>query len=105
MITDQIVYNRSEQMNKKQKAKVRLIDNLMMVASTIHPLTALPQVYIIYSGQNVEGVSLLSWLGFMVIGCVFLAYGIAHKLKPFIINQVIWFAIDLAVVIGIILFS
>lgn len=84
---------------------VKIIDRLMLVASTLHPLSALPQVYSIYSQQSAVGVSLITWLGFMIIGLVFLAYGIVHKLTPFILNQVIWFAVDFAVVIGILLFQ
>jgi len=84
---------------------VQIIDRLMLVASTLHPLSALPQVFSIYSQQSAVGVSLITWLGFMVIGLVFLAYGIVHRLTPFIVNQIIWFAVDFAVVIGILMFK
>lgn len=92
--------------NKKQrqKAYIRMLDNLMMIASVIHPLSALPQVYMIYATQNVEGISLSTWLGFMFLGFVFLAYGIVHKIRPFIVTQVIWFTVDLLIVVGILLY-
>lgn len=89
----------------KKNKQVKLIDRMMMVASIIHPLTTVPQVYEIYSSQNAAGVSLLTWLGFMVIGLIFLAYGITHRLTPFIVNQIIWFALDLIIIIGIILYG
>ena len=76
-----------------------------MVASIIHPLTTIPQVVTIYQTQNASGVSLITWLGFMVIGGIFLAYGIVHKLTPFIVNQVIWFILDLLIVVGVILYG
>lgn len=82
-----------------------VIDRAMMAASIIHPLTTIPQVYEIYHSQSAIGVSLFTWLGFMAIGCIFLAYGIAHRLTPFIINQIIWFALDLLIVVGILLYS
>lgn len=88
----------------KKKQQVKLIDRLMSGAAVIHPLTALPQVYSIYSTQNVEGVSLLTWLGFMTLGIIFLAYGLVHKIKPFIITQALWFIIDFLVVIGVVLY-
>lgn len=90
--------------SKKQKLYIRHIDRAMTTAGAIHPLTALPQIITIYASQNADGVSLVTWLGFMLIGSIFLTYGIAHNLRPFIINQVIWFVIDFAVVVGIILF-
>ena len=77
---------------------------MMAVVAVIHPLTATPQVYQIYSTQSVEGVSLLTWLGFMVLGAVFLAYGVVHKIKPFIVTQVLWFVIDFLIVAGILLY-
>lgn len=77
----------------------------MIVAAVLHPLTAIPQVYSIYSTHDVSGISLLTWLGFMLLGLVFLAYGILHKIKPFIVTQVLWFIVDFLIVIGVLLYS
>lgn len=82
-----------------------LVDKLMMVAATAHPLTALPQVIQIYSTQDVAGVSLQTWLGFMMIGSLYLYYGILHKLKPIILNQILWFIVDILVVAGVLIFG
>lgn len=91
--------------NIAKSPKTAVIDWLMTIASVIHPLTAIPQVYAIYTTQDVSGVSLWTWLGFSLIGLVFLAYGIVHKLVPFILNQILWFTIDFLVVLGVIIFS
>lgn len=93
-----------KQKNKYSKKTIALIDSLMGVVAVIHPLTATPQVYEIYSTQNVTGVSLLTWFGFMLLGFVFLAYGIVHNLKPIILTQTLWFAVDFAIVIGVLLY-
>ncbi|MGV9001839.1 MAG: PQ-loop domain-containing transporter [Candidatus Saccharimonadaceae bacterium] len=92
-------------MKKKQTKYATTVDELMTIASLIHPLTAIPQVYSIYSTQDVSGVSLWTWLGFMVIGSIFLLYAILHKLKPLIVNQTLWFIVDFMVVIGVMLFN
>lgn len=84
-----------------RKQEITIIDKLMSVAAVVHPLTALPQVYAIYSTRNVSGISLWTWTGFMTLGLIFLAYGVAHKIKPFIITQVLWFIVDFLVVIGV----
>lgn len=81
-----------------------MIDRSMNIVAIIHPLMAVPQVYQIYATQNVAGVSLLTWLGFMLMGGVFLAYGIVHNLRPIIMTQVLWFAVDFLVVVGILLY-
>ena len=88
-----------------QKKRMALVDKLMMVAATAHPLTALPQVIQIYSTQDVAGVSLQTWLGFMMIGSLYLYYGILHKLKPIILNQILWFIVDILVVAGVLIFG
>jgi uncharacterized protein with PQ loop repeat len=84
---------------------VHTVDQMMSAASIIHPLTAAPQVYKIYSTQVVDGISILTWLGFMTLGLIFLAYGILHRIKPFIVTQILWFIVDLLVVIGVIIYS
>jgi uncharacterized protein with PQ loop repeat len=89
-------------LNKKRETTV--VDHLMSVAAVIHPLTAIPQVYAIYSTHDVSGVSLLTWFGFMTLGLIFLLYGILHKIKPFIVNQVLWFILDFLVVIGVLIY-
>ena len=89
-------------LNKKQQ--IGIIDRLMSAAAVVHPLTALPQVYTIYVTQNVEGVSLPTWVGFMTLGLVFLAYGMVHKIRPLVVTQVLWFIIDFLIVVGVILY-
>lgn len=91
--------------NKRIPTKTTIIDTLVNVAAVIHPLSALPQVYTIYASQNVTGVSLWTWLGFMIIGFIFLAYGISHRLKPIIVTQVLWFIVDAMVIIGVLLYQ
>ena len=89
-------------LNKKRETAI--VDHLMSMAAVIHPLTAIPQVYAIYSTHDVSGVSLLTWFGFMTLGLIFLLYGILHKIKPFIVNQVLWFILDFLVVIGVLIY-
>ncbi len=89
----------------RKKRQITAVDRMMAVAAIIHPLTALPQVYKIYSTHNVTGISLWTWLGFMVLGTIFLLYGIVHKIKPFIMTQLLWFVIDFMIVIGVIIYN
>lgn len=92
---------------KRFAAKKRshaLIDRAMSLAAVVHPLTATPQVVQIYRTHDVHGVSLLTWLGFMCLGAIFLSYGLLHRIKPFIVTQVLWFIMDFLVVIGVLLY-
>ncbi len=77
----------------------------MSGAAVAHPLLAVPQVIQIYATQDVSGVSIWTWMGFMTLGVVFLAYGILHKIKPFIVTQILWFIIDFLIVFGVFLYN
>jgi uncharacterized protein with PQ loop repeat len=89
------------QTHKTLAKEAAVIDRLVNIAAVVHPLMAMPQVYDIYTSHDVEGVSLATWTGFMVVGFVFLAYGIAHRLRPIILTQILWFVVDLLVISGI----
>jgi uncharacterized protein with PQ loop repeat len=95
-------YHLQKYLNKKKGTAI--VDRLMSAAAVVHPLTATPQVYTIYSTHNASGVSLWTWFGFMTLGLIFLAYGILHKIKPFIVTQVLWFIVDFSIVVGVILY-
>lgn len=87
-----------------RKKEITVVDKLMGLAAVVHPLSAVPQVYQIYSTHNVAGISLLTWFSFMLLGLVFLFYGILHNIKPFIVTQVLWFIVDGLVVLGVLLY-
>jgi len=56
--------------------------------SVIGPFSAIPQVVEIWLGKNATGVSVTSWLLYIVLAIIWLFYGIVHKEKPIIINSV-----------------
>jgi len=90
---------------KISKQDRTLIDRTMLLASIIYPLMVLPQIYHIYTTKDASGVSLTTWVGFILFGTIFLLYGISHRLKPYIITQILWFTVDLLVIVGILLYS
>lgn len=88
-----------------KKQEITIVDRLMSIASVLHPLSAVPQIVKIYSEKSGAGVSLPTWAGFAVLGLIFLAYGIVHKLKPFIVMQILWLIVDVLVVVGVLIYS
>jgi uncharacterized protein with PQ loop repeat len=87
---------------KQNRTKV---DAAMSVAAVIHPLMAVPQIVQIYATKETAGLSLLTWTGWLVLGLVFLAYGLAHKLGPYILMQVLWVVVDILVIVGILIYG
>jgi uncharacterized protein with PQ loop repeat len=89
---------------KSPRRAARAIDDAMAAAAIVHPATAAPQVLKIYETHNAVGVAPLTWLSFMAIGTIFLAYGLLHKIKPMIVTQVLWFVMDAVILTGVVLY-
>jgi uncharacterized protein with PQ loop repeat len=94
-------------MLKKNKTETykKQIYMFTLIAGIVQPLITLPQIVTIYSNQSAEDVSLLTWIGYLFFGVTFLVYGLAFKLKPIWIGQIIWVVMQLVIVTGIILYQ
>lgn len=88
-----------------QKQNQTKIDSAMSVAAIIHPLMAVPQVVQIYVTEQAAGLSLFTWAAWLALGMVFLAYGLAHRLRPYILMQVLWVIVDVLVILGILIYG
>ncbi len=86
------------------KTKLSDFDKLAYLASFLYPLSGIYQVVDVFKG-NTSGVSIYSWFGFSIFAALFLVYGLKHKIVPMIISNIIWLAVDGAVVVGILINS
>lgn len=77
---------------------------LTLVAAVVQPIMTIPQVYKVYTTHDVSGLSLVTWLGYAIVGLVFLAYGIKYRLLPIALTQIIWFILQVSIVFGILLY-
>jgi uncharacterized protein with PQ loop repeat len=87
--------------NKNRKR----IENFALMAGIAQPLITLPQIIAIYGNQSAEDVSLLTWVGYLIFGIIFLIYGIVFNLKPIWAGQIIWVTMQLITVTGILIYS
>lgn len=90
---------------KKQNKETGLLYRLTLVAAVVQPLTTIPQVIQLYTSQDASGLSLFTWLGYALVGLIFLAYGIQYRLVPIALTQILWFTLQMSIVIGILIFS
>jgi len=95
----------TQKQKQPQTQDTSFLYRLTLIASVVQPLTTIPQVIKVYSSHDVSGLSLFTWLGYALIGLVFLAYGLKYNLKPIIITQIIWFILQMSIVIGILVYS
>lgn len=92
----------SSNVNGKDKS---FLYRLTLIAAIVQPLTTIPQVVKVYTTHNVSGLSLFTWLGYALIGLIFLAYGLKYKLLPIALAQVCWFIFQMSIVVGILIYS
>jgi len=83
-----------------KRRRLNYIDKIAMVAAFLYPLSSIPQIIEVFKGHT-DGVSLFTWLSYILFASLFLAYGTAHKIKPMIISNSIWILMDASVVAGI----
>lgn len=88
-----------------EKFWIALLDKLLMIVAIVSPLMSLPQAYNLYSSQSAGSLSLLSWSSWALFNIPWIIYGFVHKQKPIITMYILWFLMNMSIVIGIILYS
>lgn len=87
------------------KKEMKRVNRAAMIVGVLQPFTAVPQIWEIIRSGDADNVSLWAWLISALSGLVFLWYGIAHRLKPIIITQVLWFVLQMIVVVEILIYG
>lgn len=80
------------------------IDTLALIVSILQPLTTFPQIYIVYTSQDVSQISFFMWTAYNVASVILLIYGLKHKLTPIIWAQALWLLVQTLMMIAVLLF-
>lgn len=95
---------RSYHFHLTKKEEKRLINRVCAVFAVLMPLTALPQITLLYQTQDASGLSLLMWVLYC-IGCVpFLLFGIIYKHWQIIVLNVLWLVVQAVMIAGILMY-
>lgn len=86
---------------KMKKMEGKLVDDLALLAGIVGPLMATVQAWDIWVGQDASGVSLLTWMTFVMTSMIWLTYGIWHRLKLLIFTYTLWLAVNILIVVGL----
>lgn len=89
----------------KNKEHKYIIDRVVMITGLIGPIASIPQAVQVFSTQDAQGVSLITWSLFIVANGALLVYGLVHKLPPIIVSNICWEVIQVIIVIGILMYS
>ncbi|MFC1733386.1 SemiSWEET family sugar transporter [candidate division KSB1 bacterium] len=98
------VHEKLEPYPHPQKLK-RFMDKAIYVGGVLGPIMILPQIAKIWLDKNASGVSLISWIAFLIGAVFWLAYGILHKEKPIIFTYGIFIVMDAFVVLGTVMYA
>ena len=77
----------------------------MYFVSFAYPFTAIPQLDKVYITHDVSSLALSSWVLYVIFGSVFVVYAFSKRLKPLIIEGLLWLLIYLLMVIAILIFG
>lgn len=84
----------------KASEKFKLVDRFTYIVAVVEPVITLPQAYQIFSGRSAEGVSILTWVWYVLFTVIWLWYGIAHKDKIITLYSFLYAVTQLAVIVG-----
>ncbi len=80
------------------------LEKVLRGLSVFTMLMTVPQVLTIWIGHNAGGVSLISWVAYLLAACLWFVYGLQKNDKTIYLACVGWVLLDLAVVIGVIVY-
>ena len=78
---------------------------LLGAMSVFTMLMTIPQVLTIWIGQQAAGVSILSWSAYLASAILWFLFGMQKKDKNIYLPCVGWIVLDLAVIIGVIIYG
>jgi uncharacterized protein with PQ loop repeat len=78
------------------------LEKVLRALSVFTMLMTVPQVWTIWIGGSAAGVSLLSWVSYLIGACLWFVYGLQKRDKTIYLACVGWVLLDLAVVIGVV---
>lgn len=78
------------------------LETVLRTASVLTMLMTIPQVLAVWGGQNVGGVSLVSWTAYLISACLWLVHGLRKRDKTIYLACIGWILLDAAVVVGVI---
>lgn len=80
-------------------------DKVVYLASVGYPLTALPQIVKVFSRHSAHDLSLTSWVLYLVLESILLAYAIQKRLVPIIVQDGLWIVVYVILIVGILVYG
>ncbi len=78
------------------------LEKILRGLSIFTMLMTVPQVLTIWVERNAGGVSLVSWVSYLISACLWFVYGLQKRDKTIYLACVGWVLLDAAIVTGVI---
>ncbi len=98
------IHEKHEQYPNPDKYK-RSMDKLIYIIAILFPIMLIPQVLKIWIMKTAEGLSLITWISYVVFTIFWIIYGFLHKEKPIIITNLLFLVLHSLIMIGIIIYG
>jgi uncharacterized protein with PQ loop repeat len=82
-----------------------LFSRVLGAMSVFTLLMTAPQVWTIWVGQQVAGVSVVSWSAYLLSAVLWFWYGLQKRDKNIYLPCVGWVAMDAAVIVGAVIYA
>lgn len=86
-------------------APVSGLEKILRGLSVFTMLMTVPQVLAVWGDGGAGGVSLVSWVSYLVAACLWFVYGLQKRDKTIYLACVGWVVLDAAIVAGVIVNS
>jgi uncharacterized protein with PQ loop repeat len=87
---------------KRRSLSRRSLFLAVYLASLVGPIFTIPQIWLIFSTGHSEGVSVLTWLGYILVALIWTVYGLVERDKPIVFSNTLWMIVEGLVVIGVV---
>lgn len=89
--------------NAPRPPPVSGLEKVLRGLSVFTMLMTVPQVLAIWVGRDAGGVSLVSWLSYLLAAALWFVYGLQKRDKTIYLACIGWVVLDAAVVVGVII--
>lgn len=90
---------------KKNNTSKKIIGYALYIVAFVLPLSHISSIVNLYQTRVTTGLSLDTWIIYLIGALVSLVYALANRVKPLIISNILWVTIGALMLYGIIKFG
>jgi len=77
------------------------LEKVLGIFSIVTMAATVPQVVQVWSSHGPTGVSLITWIAYLIAACLWLVHGVRKRDRSIYLACIGWIALDAAIVIGV----